>query len=70
MNFMKNMFMIFKHKHKWQSRAINRYGMTTYRVCLKCGRAECISHDEWKNGFLQTIYERCERMSEFDSEYD
>ncbi len=31
---------LFKHRHNWQERGINRYGVTTYRMCLKCRQTE------------------------------
>lgn len=55
---------IFKHKHKWQTRAVNRYGITTYRVCLQCGIAE-----HWEGGMSGKM-QKCERLKEFDIDYD
>ena len=54
------------HNHKWQSRGINRYGGITYRVCLKCRKAQKrvnkISEDE--------KWEYCDSMPELDSQFD
>ena len=54
-------FNIFKHKHKWQTRATNKHGATTYRVCLKCGASqELVNFD----------FVECERLKEFDDQFD
>lgn len=59
---------IYKRKtckrHKWQKRAVNRWGNTTYRVCLRCGTAE-----EWDGG-VNGHFVKCERIPEFDSQFD
>ena len=55
---------LFKHKHKWQTRATNRYQICTYRVCLKCGEAE-----EWHGG-MNGSFEKCERKKIFDDQFD
>lgn len=52
------------HKHKWQTRATNKWGKCTYRVCLTCGDAE-----KWE-GFIDGDFVKCERLPEFDSQFD
>lgn len=58
---------IFRHKHKWQIRGVNRWGITTYRVCLKCGQAQervNLSFEE-KDRFAN-----CDRIPELDNQFD
>jgi len=31
---------LFPHKHQWETRGQNRWFITTYRVCIKCGEAQ------------------------------
>ena len=62
-----NLFRLFlKHKHKFQERAVNRYGTCNYQVCTGCGlaqkRVNKIGEDD--------RFENCERMPEFDSQFD
>ena len=47
--------------HDWQTIAINRYGLSMYEVCLKCGKAQ------QRNDIG---FEPCERLPEFDSQFD
>jgi len=56
-----DMFGLFKHKHKWQTRARNGYSATTYRVCLKCGKSEHLKKFK---------FEPCDRIKEFDEQFD
>ena len=51
--------------HNWQTRAINRYGLTTYEVCLKCGNARKINKPNEYPIFIDS-----ERIIEFDSQFD
>tara|TARA_R110000782_G_scaffold83895_2_gene164041 strand:+ start:265 stop:519 length:255 start_codon:yes stop_codon:yes gene_type:complete len=51
--------------HEWQSRAKNRYGLPTYEVCLKCGRARERNCDRDAKQFSE-----CERIKEFDDQFD
>lgn len=60
----------FKHKHKWQTRAANKYGLCTYRVCLRCGDAEELSHSEWENGYEKHIYKPTSRIKFFDEDFE
>jgi len=46
-------FHLFKHKHKFQVRGRNRYGVATYKICLKCRKAfervnESLDSEVWK----------------------
>jgi len=51
--------------HDWQSRAVNRYGLSTYEVCLKCGKAQQRNDYGKRPSFIP-----CERLPEFDSQFD
>lgn len=51
--------------HKWQTRARNRFGLTTYEVCLKCGKARERNDRGKMPAFLE-----CERIKEFDDQFD
>lgn len=51
--------------HEWQSRAINRYGLSTYEVCLRCGEAR-----ERNQYGKHPSFVKCNRLSEFDSQFD
>ena len=51
--------------HNWQSRAVNRYGLSTYEVCLKCGKAQ-----ERNERHLDPTFTECERIKEFDDQFD
>lgn len=54
----------FKHCHKWQDRGQNPWGKITYRVCLKCGQAQC-----WE-GMSDGVFVDCERIPELDNQFD
>jgi hypothetical protein len=54
----------WKHRHKWQTMAQNRYGHCTYRVCLECRQAE-----KWE-GSINGHYGPSIRMPEFDEQFD
>ena len=60
---------IFKHKHEWQTRAVNRYGLTAYRVCLKCSQPQELTGEQWKNGYCKSIYANCKNIPEFDKDF-
>lgn len=51
--------------HNWQSRGINRYGLSTYEVCLKCGEAR----ERNKIGEYPTFM-KCDRIKELDDQFD
>lgn len=53
-----------KRCHKWQTRGVNRYGIATYRVCLKCGKRE-----QWYGG-INGSFNECERTLDLDSQFD
>jgi hypothetical protein len=55
---------LFKHKHKWQTRATNRWQIPTYQVCTKCGEAR-----KWDGG-PQGYWVQSERKPEFDNQFD
>jgi len=57
---------LFPHKHKWQKRGQNRYGTTTYRVCLKCGE----SQKRVNNSNEPDKFEPCEPMASLDAQFD
>lgn len=56
----------FEHRHKWQARGRNRYGVRTYRMCLKCRerqkRVNKINEEE--------RWETCEPIPELDAQFD
>lgn len=60
------MFSLFQHKHYWQARGVNRYGLETYRVCLKCKKAYVRIN---KPGFPEK-WEQCDRIKELDDQFD
>lgn len=54
------------HRHKWQARGKNRYGGTTYRMCLRCRKTQkrvnkINEQERWEN---------CEPIPELDSKFD
>jgi hypothetical protein len=51
--------------HNWQSRAVNQYGLTSYQVCLKCGKAR----ERNKINKYPTFID-CERIKVFDDQFD
>jgi len=51
--------------HNWQSRAVNRYGLSTYEVCLKCGNAIQRNKLNEYPTFIES-----ERLKEFDDQFD
>lgn len=55
-----------KHKHKWQTRGINRYGNTTYRVCLKCREAQHRVNEP----FQKDKFDKCDPIPELDAQFD
>jgi hypothetical protein len=57
---------LFPHRHKWQERGINRYGTTTYRVCLKCREAQ----QRVNKSYEDDRFEICEPIAELDAQFD
>lgn len=57
---------LLKHKHKWQTRGINRYGTTTYRVCLKCRKCQ----KRVNKSYERDKFEDCEPIDDLDSQFD
>ena len=56
----------FKHKHKWQTRGVNKWGLTTYRFCLKCGeRQERINKSNEEDKFI-----KCNPIPHLDEQFD
>lgn len=54
------------HKHNWQRRGQNRWGTTTYRVCLKCREAQ-----KRVNGpFEEDKWETCDPIGFLDEQFD
>ena len=57
---------LLKHKHKWQIRGRNRYGLPTYRMCLKCREPQkrinkSHEHEKW---------EKCNPIKELDNQFN
>jgi len=51
--------------HDWQTRATNKFGLPTYQVCLKCGKAR------ERNSMGKTpAFSECKRIKEFDDQFD
>ena len=63
-NFFEKLFNV-KGNHFWQTRARNRYGLSTYKVCLKCGKAKQRNDINQSPAFID-----CERLKEFDDQFD
>lgn len=57
---------IFKHRHKWQVRGVNRYGSPTYKICLKC-RKTCARVNQ---PFTKEVWQECTPNVELDSQFD
>ena len=51
--------------HNWQCRGRNRFGLSTYEVCLKCGKARQRNGMGKKPEFID-----CERIKELDNQFD
>ncbi len=56
----------FPHKHKWQKRGANRYGTTTYRMCLKCRETQ----KRVNNINEPDRFETCDPIPDLDSQFD
>lgn len=55
-----------KHSHKWQVRGENRFGLPTYRLCLKCR----ISQQRVNNIGQPDMWDICEPKKYLDSQFD
>lgn len=61
--------MIFKslfHRHKWQTRGVNKWNLSTYRVCLRCGEAQ----ERINQSFEKEMFVPCEHIKELDNQFD
>lgn len=56
----------FSHKHKWQIRGRNRYGVETYRICLKCRKTYQRVNKSWED----ERWEQCEPIPDLDAQFD
>lgn len=63
-NFFERIFN-WEPTHEWQTRAQNRFGLSTYEVCLKCGKAQERNDRGKSPEFIE-----CERIAEFDDQFD
>jgi hypothetical protein len=63
---MKEIVNLFKHRHIFQDRAINTFGIPTYRVCLKCRK----SYQRINKPHEIDKWEQCEPLEKFDSQFD
>ena len=54
--------------HRWQSRGQNRYGVTTYRMCLHCRKTQRMKMFDFQN--WQADWIDCEPMPELDEQFD
>lgn len=56
----------FKHRHKWQDRGYNRWGVPTYRICLKCRIRQQVTSGPWE----PRKWEVCDPIPELDNVYN
>jgi hypothetical protein len=56
----------FEHKHKWQVRGRNRYGIETYRICLNCRK----TYKRVNKSYEQDRWEECDPIPDLDSQFD
>lgn len=56
----------FKHKHKWQTRGVNKWYITTYRVCLKCGERQ----ERVNKSYEKDKFKKCEPIPHLDNQFD
>lgn len=54
------------HKHKWQARGQNRYGVTTYRMCLTCRERQ----KRVNKSFEEERWETCDPIPDLDAQFD
>lgn len=57
---------LIPHSHNWETRATNYWYLPTYQVCYKCGKAR----ERINKPFEPEEWQECERLFEFDPEYD
>lgn len=57
---------IFKHRHKWQTRGVNRFGTDTYRICLKCR----VTQQRTNKPFKPDLWTDCDPIPELDNQFD
>jgi hypothetical protein len=55
---------IFKHKHKWEIRGVNPWGLPTYKVCLRCG----VAQERINKPFEKEEWRECKRVKELDEQ--
>ena len=63
---MKLINFIFSHRHKWQTRGQNKWGLPTYRICLKCRETQKRvnkSHESER-------WEKCDSIESLDKQFD
>jgi hypothetical protein len=53
-------------KHKWQTRGRNRYGITTYRLCLKCRETQ----ERVNNLGEPEKFDKCKPNQWLDAQFD
>ena len=63
---MKLLKLLFPHRHKWQTRGQNRWGLPTYRLCLKCRETQCRVNKSYEN----ESWEKCDPIIELDNQFD
>lgn len=54
------------HKHKWQVRGQNRYGGSTYRMCLRCRERQI----RVNKSFEEEKWEICNPIPDLDDQFD
>ena len=55
-----------KHKHKWQTRGCNRYGIETYRICLKCRETQ----ERINKSYETEMWAKCNPIKDLDNQFD
>lgn len=57
---------LFPHRHKWQQRGVNKYGATTYRMCLKCRETQ----QRVNKSNEPDRFEKCKPIIDLDAQFD
>lgn len=57
---------LFKHKHKWQTRGVNKWGLVTYRYCLKCGETQ----ERINKPYEDELFVKCNPIPRLDNQFD
>lgn len=57
---------LFSHKHKWQIRGVNRYGISTYKICLKCRE----TYERANKSNETEMWIKCDPIPELDNQFD